>query len=316
MNTSDMILISILAIIPQLGYFIYSHISKKRPIRGQIFEESLYILSRERERIFIGGIIAHEPQTIHEESTLEFAHKILEFIPFTLNLVKGCNQTRIYMFPFASKVKTKMKNNFNKRIQKVANILETLFTPRKIQIMTGTELYEKMRDEYGRIPDTGEKDIHIYTRKVVSSIFELGPLDQRENWKKRLFLLNCLLELGLEISLSFTIRRKKTHIYSAGQIRLSGSNKKNVIEGVKILKKGGSLLLVSSTSQKHEKKELHREMTESALQIVPYLERKISLRNLARLIQFWVQNASKTWKHSFSAPEISNMTLLIKNRKI
>ncbi|MFQ6124303.1 MAG: hypothetical protein ACE5R6_06810 [Candidatus Heimdallarchaeota archaeon] len=299
---SGIVLIGILALFPQLGYFIFNYISKKGLVRAQILEKSLYILSRERRRIFIGGIIVYEPCTIHEESALEFVHKILEYLPLTFKLVKSCDHSCIYVYTFIYQAKTNMKSYFDEKIHKIANILETLFTPRKIQIMTGGELYKKMQNEYGEILDT-EEETCIITRKSFASIFELIKLYQRENWKQRIFLLNCLLELGLDISLLFTIRMKNTHVYSTGQIRINGNTKEALMEGIKILKKGGSSLLASSTSQKREKKDLSHELVDSALQIVPYLGQEINLKNFASLIQFCVQNASKMKKKFFSAPE-------------
>ncbi len=71
------------------------------------------------------------------------------------------------------------------------------------------------------------------------------------------------------------------------------------MEGIKILKKGGSLLLAYSTSQKCEKKDRYRELAESTLQIVPYIEQEINLKNLASLMHFYVQSASKTRKNTF-----------------
>lgn len=304
---SGIVLIGILTLIPQLGYFIYNYLSRKGLVRAQILEKSLYILSHKRGRIFIGGIIVHEPRTIHEESSWEFVQKILEYLPLTFKLVKSFDHSCIYVYNFTSKAKTNKKSYFDEKIQKTANILETLFTPRKIQIMTGRELYKEMQNEYGKILDTGE-EAYIFTRKTVASIFELPKYYQRENWKQRIYLLNCLLELGLDISISYTIRMKNTHVYSAGQIRINGNTKEALIEGIKILKKGGSLLLARSTIQKYEKKDLNRELVESALQIVPYLEQEINLKNFASLMHFCVQNAFKTRKNSFSAPEINILT--------
>lgn len=314
-HISGIVLIGILALIPQLGYFIFNYISNKGLVRVQILEKSLYVLSRERRRVFVGGIIVHEPRTIHEESAMEFVQKILEYLPLTFKLVKNCDYSYIYVYTFTSQAKPNMKSYFDEKIQETANILETLFTPRKIQIMTGGELYKEMQNEYGKILDTGE-DAYIITRKTVASIFELPKFYQRENWKQRIFLLNCLLELGLEISLSFTIRMKNTHVYSAGQIRINGNTKEVLMEGIKILKKGGSLLLASSTSQKCEKKDINSELADSALQIVPYLEQEINLKNFAILMQFCVQNGYKMRKNFFSVPEINILNPPLENRKI
>ena len=292
---------------------MHNYLPKKKPIRAQILNKSVYVCLYGRQKHFLGGIIVHEPLTISDESALEFLHQIQEYLPLTLKLVKNCDQTRIYIYPFETRAKLNLRNKFDARVQKIANIFETQFTPRKIQITTGRELFEMLRDEYRKINFLEVDESYTGGEKSHSRVFELGQITQGGSWNRSLFLLNCILELGLEVSLAFRIKRKNTQLYSTGQIQISGNKKEIMKEGIKILKKGGPLLLASTKDVEFEKSNANNKLIESSLQILPFPEQKISLRNIALLIQFLVQNASK--KHSFSAKD-RNSHLVLERQKI
>ncbi|MHA2096108.1 MAG: hypothetical protein ACW98F_15920 [Candidatus Hodarchaeales archaeon] len=311
MNISEIILIFSLSLIPQLGLSLYNYFPKKRLIRAQILNESLYVFLHGRQKLFLGGIIVHEPRTISDESAVEFLHQIQEYLPLTLKLVKNCDQTCIFIYPFDKPAKLKLRSIFDSRIQKIANIFETQFTPRKIQIITGRELIEMLRDEYRKIHFLEVDESHIHGERSHSRVFELGRISHGGSWNRSLNLLNCILELGLEVSLAFSIKIKNTHLYSSAHIQISSTEEESLREGIKIIKKGGPLLLTSTKEIEFENSELNNKLSETSLQILPFPEQETNLRNIAFLIQFFVQNASK--KHSFSTKDRNSHLFLEKH---
>lgn len=311
MNISEIILLISLSLIPQLGLSLYNYLPKKRFTRAQILNKSLYVFLHGKQKLFLGGIIVHEPRTISDESALEFLHQINEYLPLTLKLVKNCDQTCIYIYPFDKHAKLKLRNKFDARVQKIANIFETQFTPRKIQIITGRELFEMLREEYRKIHFLEVDESHKYGERSHSQVFELGRISHGGRWNRSLNLLNCILELGLEVSLAFRIKIKNTHLYSSAQIQISGTKEESLREGIKIIKKGGPLLLASTKEIEYGKSKLNNKFIESSLQILPFPEKETNLRNIAFLIQFFVQNASK--KHSFSTKDRNSHLFLEKH---
>jgi len=307
MNISEIILLICLSLIPQLGLSMHNYLPKKRPIRAQILNKSLYVLHG-RQKLFLGGITVHKPLTISNESAMEFVHKIQEYLPLTLKLVKNCEQTRIHIYPFKTNAKLNLRNKFDTRVQKISNVFETQFTPRKIQIITGRELFEMLREEYRKIHFIEADESQICGENIHSRIFELGRIAQEDSWNRSLYLLNCIIELGLEVSLAFSIKMTNTHLYSTAQIQISGNKKEIMKEGINILKKGGPFLLASTKDVGFEKSTLNNNLIEYSLQTIPFHERETSLRNIAFLIQFFVQNASN--KQSFSAKDRNSYLFL------
>ena len=300
-------LLGISAILPQLGPLIYSYIPHNKSLRVQILNKSVFVFSYARIKFFVGGIIINDPRMINEESIMEFAHKIKDYLPLTLKISKSSSQVHLYIYLFDFNTKINFTNNFDKRVDTTTKIFENLFTPRNIHIMTGMELIEAFRSDFGIINFIEDNHWYISNKNKYSSMIELISLNHDDNWMPCIHILNCLLELGLEVNLSFKFIMGTQLINSAGQIRISGDHNESIIGGLNILRKGGMLSHKHLNNQNDEINDFNHEIAESALQLVPYTAQEINLRNFANHVLFCLQNASNSRNRPFFVPHFGKI---------
>ncbi len=300
-------LLGISAILPQLGPLIYSYIPNNKSLRVQILNKSVFVFSYARIKFFIGGIIINDPRMINEENVMEFVHKIQDYLPLTLKISKSSSQTHLYIYLFDFNTKINFTNNFDERVETATNIFENLFTPRNIHIMTGMELIEAFRSDFGIINFIEDNHWYISNKNKYSSMIEMIILNHDDNWKPCIHILNCLLELGLEVNLSFKFIMGTQLINSAGQIRISGARNESIIGGLNILRKGGILLHKHLNNPTYEINDFNHEIAESALQLVPYTAQENNLRNFANHVLFCLQNASNSRNKPFNVPNFGKI---------
>ncbi len=303
----EIILLGILAILPQLGPLIYSYIPNNKSLRVQILNKSVFVFSYARIKFFVGGIIINDPRMTNEESVMEFVHKIQDYLPLTLKISKSSSQAHLYIYLFDFNTKINFVNNFDERVETTTKIFETLFTPRNIHILTGMELIEAFRSDFGIINFIEDNHWYISNKNKYSSMIEMITLNHDDNWKPCIHILNCLIELGLEVNLSFKFIMDNQLINSVGQIRISGDREESIIGGLNILRKGGILLQKHLNNLNYGINDFNHEIAENALQLVPYTTQEINLRNFANHVLFCLQNTSNSRNKPFNVPNFGKI---------
>jgi len=289
---SLLIQICFLCFLPHLGYSIYEFKRNRHVIRGQIFENSLNV--NYKGRTAIAGININDPQTINDESSIEFAHKVLDYLPLTITLEKNSSQAALFIYPFATDSNSSKTDLFEVKVQDIVSIIESVFTPKRVHKLSGREIHEKMDDSSGILTTTGEYPV-FQTNNNFTQIYTLSPLCWENKQDKFRFLLKSIIELGVNINLSFTIYPNNFQYSLMGQIRISDPKKEQVVNAVNILKKGGQLIHESPLKFNKQYK-TNRIMIQNIIPIEPNPAQFIPLIDFANLIGFCIHNASTQTK--------------------
>ncbi len=285
---SLLIKIGILCVLPHLGYSIYEFKRNRHLLRGQIFDYSLNI--NYKGRTAIAGININDPHTINDESSIEFAHKIFDYLPLTITLEKNNSQAALFIYPFATGSKSSKIDLFEVKVQDIVGIIESVFTPKRVHKLSGIEIHEKLDDSRGILTTTGEYPVY-QTNNNFSQIYTLSPLCWDNKQDQFRFLLKSIIELGVNIILFFTIYPNNFQHSIVGQICISDPKKEQVMNAVNMLNKGGQLLHMSPLKLNHQYKS-NRIMMQNIRPIEPNPVQIISLINFANLFKFCIQNIS------------------------